>query len=106
VVQAYPEDQVLQQLVAVDYYLYHKISPKTQFLMELERPEKFALIAEKGLNHHKFRFKVLPLCFDFQHFMETGHIIIKDTILAIQYDGVLKATVCGLFQQMPEIYQD
>lgn len=97
VVQAYPEDQVLQQLVAVDYYLYHKISPKTQFLMELERPEKSALIAEKGLNHHKFRFKILPLCFDFQQFMETGSITFSETILAIQYDGVSKATVCGYY---------
>jgi anaerobic magnesium-protoporphyrin IX monomethyl ester cyclase len=83
----YPDDPVLQELVAIDYYLYHKINPKTQFLQEVERSEKFRILEERGLNPNKYRFKVLPISFDFQTFEKEDCILEKKSILILRYTG-------------------
>jgi anaerobic magnesium-protoporphyrin IX monomethyl ester cyclase len=89
----YPEDKILQELIAVDYYLYHKINPKTQFLDEIPRSEKFNLLEARGLNPNKFRFKVLPLSFDFNTFKKTDQIVQTPSLLILKYNGVQTAEV-------------
>jgi anaerobic magnesium-protoporphyrin IX monomethyl ester cyclase len=87
----FKEDTVLKQLIAIDYYLHHKVKPQALFLEEIERVEKNKLIAEKQLNHHKFRYVMLPLDFNFVKF-EKQNIIEKGvSTLIIQYDGVNKS---------------
>jgi radical SAM superfamily enzyme YgiQ (UPF0313 family) len=89
----FPHDIILKQLIAVDYYLQAKVKPKPLFLQETERPEKSKLIESLKLNHHKFRFVVLPLNFNFHLFAEQNLIEKCEHQLIIQYSGTDKAEI-------------
>jgi radical SAM superfamily enzyme YgiQ (UPF0313 family) len=89
----YPDDKILQQLFAVDYYLQHKTKPKPLFIEEMSRPEKNALIEQFKLNHHKFRFGIFDLDFDFPVFQHEHLIQKSKQPLVIQYNGTEKARI-------------
>jgi radical SAM superfamily enzyme YgiQ (UPF0313 family) len=89
----YPKDTVLQQLIAVDYYLHFKVKPKNLFLEEIEFTTKNKLIDELKLNHHKYRYVVLPLDFDFKSFSTQQTIVNEPKNIIIQYNGIEKAEV-------------
>ena len=93
VVKYYPDDLVLRELVAVDYYLFFKIKPKQLFLEEVERIERTNLIQQLKLNHHNYRHALLPLSFDFEVFEQTRAIHWEPSILIVQYDGVRKPEI-------------
>ena len=92
----YPEDQLLQQLIAIDYYLHFKVKPKPLLIEDLAREEKNSLIERLKLNHHKYRFVMLAIQFDFVNFKNTGQIQKGNYVLCIQYDGLNKATVAAI----------
>lgn len=84
----YPGDKILHELIAVDYYLQHKVKPKTMFLEEISRAEKSNMISEKNLDHHKFRYIIVQLSFDYGVFKsEQGSIIPGNHALVIRYNG-------------------
>lgn len=87
----FPADAVLQQLIAVDYYLHFKVKPKNLFLDEVDFTDKTKLIEELKLNHHKYRYIVLPLDFDFKAFKNEQKIVNANKPLIIQYNGTGKA---------------
>jgi anaerobic magnesium-protoporphyrin IX monomethyl ester cyclase len=89
----YPEDKVIKQLLAIDYYLQHKVKPQNLIIKDLERGQKIKMTEELKLNHHKFRFIILKLSFDFEVFQNEN--IIKDCSydLIIQYNGVTKPEI-------------
>ncbi len=89
----YHNDAILQQLIAVDYYLHFKVKPKNLFLEEMEFTQKNKLIEELKLNHHKYRYVVLPLNFDFKAFSKEQTIVNDNRHLIIQYNGITKAEV-------------
>jgi anaerobic magnesium-protoporphyrin IX monomethyl ester cyclase len=89
----YPNDIILQQLIAVDYYLHFKVKPKSMFLDEIDFAAKNKLIDELKLNHHKYRFVVLPLSFDFNALTKEKTIVNENKHLIIQYNGREKAEV-------------
>ena len=89
----FPNDNVLQQLIAVDYYLHFKVKPKALFLEEIEFTTKNKLIDELKLNHHKYRYVVLPVDFDFKAFSAQQMIVNEPKNIIIQYNGVEKAEV-------------
>jgi len=89
----HPNDFVLKQLIAMDYYLHHKVKPQVQFLNEVERNQKNQLIANKQLNHHKYRFIILPLTFNYEVFEKENKIEQGDYTAIVQYDGVNKAKI-------------
>jgi radical SAM superfamily enzyme YgiQ (UPF0313 family) len=89
--QHYPNDSIIKQLIALDYYFHHKVKPQIQFLNEVERNEKNRLIAEKHLNHHKYRFIILPLTFNYEVFEKENKIEADNYTAIIQYDGINKA---------------
>lgn len=91
--QTYPNDAILQQLIAVDYYLHFKVKPKNLFLEEMEFTSKNKLIDQLKLNHHKYRYVVLPLDFDFKLFANEQTIKNENKHLIIQYNGTSKAEV-------------
>jgi hypothetical protein len=93
----YPNDLVLQQLVAVDYYLHFKVKPKSLFLEEIEFATKNKLIDELKLNHHKYRYVVLPLAFDFKVFSAQQTIINEPKNIIIQYNGTEKAEIINFY---------
>ena len=89
----YPNDLVLQELIAIDYYAYSKVKPQVLFVEEMSRTEKFKLINALQLNHHKYSFMVFPIHFDFQLFENQGIIELSDCNMIVQYDGVNKPTI-------------
>jgi hypothetical protein len=91
--QTYPEDAVLQQLISIDYYLQHKIKPVSLLLPELDASIKQQLIEANKLNHHKLRFAMLPVSFNWQEFVRHNHIIAANAVLAISFDGKNKPEV-------------
>ncbi len=95
--QAFPNDVVLQQLIAIDYYLHFKVKPKSLFLEEIDFTEKNKLIDELKLNHHKYRYVVLPLHFDFKAFSYEQTIVNENKHLIIQYNGTSKAEIINAY---------
>lgn len=91
--QNHPTDVVLRQMIAIDYYLHFKVKPKSLFLEEIDFTEKNKMIDELKLNHHKYRYVVLPLDFDFKVFSTEQTVINENKHLIIQYNGTTKAEV-------------
>jgi radical SAM superfamily enzyme YgiQ (UPF0313 family) len=89
----FANDTILQELIAIDYYLQPNIKPKTQFLEEIDRSEKTAIINQLKLNHHKYRFIMVPISFDFEVWQQTEKITFLNTTIIFQYNGVTKAEV-------------
>ncbi len=89
----FANDTILQELIAIDYYLQPNIKPKTQFLEEIDRSEKTAIINQLKLNHHKYRFIMVPISFDFDVWQQTEKISFLNTTIIFQYNGVTKAEV-------------
>ena len=84
---AFPTDAILHEMIALDYYRYHKIKPKPLYLEEVGRSEKFLLLEQIGQNHAKFRFAVLPISFDYQRFVAENEVIEKPELVIFKYDG-------------------
>lgn len=89
----YPDDKILQELIAIDYYLFCKVKPKTNLLEEIARADKNSLIEELKLNHHKYRYAALPISFDFEIFSNENKIVPVKNVLIIEYTGVEKPRV-------------
>lgn len=87
----YPQDTILQELVAIDYYLHFKVKPKPLFVQEIERPEKTKIILEKGLDNQKYRWMMIPIGFDFLAFKQHLQVRVEPNVLCIAYNGVDKA---------------
>ncbi len=92
----YVDDIVLKELIAIDYYLYQKNRPKSQFINELDESKKNKTIVQNRLNHHKYRFAILPISFDFNQFSIDLSINKVPNDLIIQYDGLKKAEIVKL----------
>lgn len=93
--KVYPQHPVLLQLAAIDYYLHFKIKPKTFLLEEVSREEKKAAIFACNGNTNKFRYIVLPIDFNFEHFNKTNQVQMGSHHLVICYNGQTKAHVAG-----------
>ncbi|MBA2610929.1 MAG: DUF4080 domain-containing protein [Bacteroidetes bacterium] len=89
----YNNDPVIKQLIAVDYYLHFKVKPKELFLEEINHSDKFKLIEQRKLNHHKYRYVILPLNFNYATFSSENKIKAESHNLVIQYNGTSKAEI-------------
>lgn len=89
----YPEDAILKTLVALDYYLQHKIRPAERFLMEIPRKEKMQLAQEMKLPLNKFRYIMLPVDFDLEHFLQHHEVLSGSYLLLIEYSGTHKPRI-------------
>jgi hypothetical protein len=89
----YPNDSVLHQLLAIDYYLQQKIKPAEKFIAEIEKKEKFALLEELGLPHQKLRYTIISIDFDYNFFLQENAILAHQQLLVIEYTGTSKPTV-------------
>jgi anaerobic magnesium-protoporphyrin IX monomethyl ester cyclase len=85
--QAYPNNEVLPQLIAIDYYLYHRIKPADLIGVEITAAQKSQLIHTNKLNHHQYRHAVMPLSFCWPHFLNNLQIKPKPGVLVIEYTG-------------------
>ena len=91
--QQYATDTVLPEMIALDYYLHFKVKPQTLFLEEVERKEKTDMINQLKLNHHKYRFIILPIHFHIDEWINKQLLIQTDSHAIIQYDGANKASI-------------
>jgi anaerobic magnesium-protoporphyrin IX monomethyl ester cyclase len=98
----YPADEVLQQLITIDYYLHHKIKPVGLFNKEIDASLKSMLIETNKLNHHKNRYVILPVSFNWQELVQHNLIRNDDELLVIEYNGknvpeifILKNPLCS-----------
>lgn len=94
--QLEPNNSLLQELLAIDYYLHFKVKPKTKFLEEIDRSKKTELINSAGLNHHTFRFMVFDIQFNWEKFVATQEIVLEPQQLVVQYSGTQKAKIASL----------
>ncbi len=93
VAEFYPNDRILKELIAIDYYLFYKVKPKTLFLNEVSNDVKYSLLHDLGLNPHKLRYLVFPISFDFSIFKKENRIFEKENLLVLEFTGTEKAKV-------------
>jgi anaerobic magnesium-protoporphyrin IX monomethyl ester cyclase len=91
VTKNYPTDAILRELLAIDYYLHHKVKPKPLLMSGLEGKEKNAFIENHHLNHHKYRFVVLPVSFNTEAFVKYAFVKYENDFAVIQFNGQTKA---------------
>ena len=91
--QTFPNDNILHQLIAVDYYLQAKIKPQVRYIDEIEWENKLVSISTNKLDHHNFRYIILPLTFDFTAYQQSGNMIEENSELIIQYNGTEKPII-------------
>ena len=89
----FPDDTILKQFIALDYYLHFKVKPQILFMQEISKSERNACVESQKLNPHKFRYLILELSFDFNRFEENRELIAGTYWLIIEYNGTSKCRV-------------
>lgn len=89
----YPDDTILLELIAFDYYMQHKIRPAIRFLPEISNKERNDTVERRKLNHHKFRYVIHTVHFSVQKLINDGVVELSNEQLIIEYSGVDKARV-------------
>ncbi len=89
----YAQDTKLKQLVAIDYYMAHKVKPQLLFLKESSNDVKQKLIIANALNLHKFRYLFFEIDFNYKHFIEHQEFIEGKNNLILKYTGTDLAEV-------------
>jgi anaerobic magnesium-protoporphyrin IX monomethyl ester cyclase len=89
----YGEDLVLQQLIAIDYYTQHNIKPADIFNIELSKATQVRIFEQLRLNHHKYRYVILPIGFNWDEFVQQNHIIAANDVVVIEFSGTAKPTL-------------
>lgn len=87
------ENNVIRELIAIDYYMHYKVKPQIKFLDEIDRKRKTQLIEQMQLNHHKYRYIILSICFNFNKFQTQNIVELKKEDIIIQYDGINKPLI-------------
>jgi len=85
--QTFPDDKLIKQFLAIDFYSQHKIKPGIKFVEEIERKEKNEIINQLKLDHHKNRHIMIPIDFDFALFQQTNKVDVKTQQLVFEYTG-------------------
>lgn len=89
----YPDDELLIELIALDYYMQHKIKPAIRFLKEISKTEHFEMCERLKLNHHKYRYVMHQVHFSLYKFVNQGVIEPSCEMLIIEYSGVEKPRI-------------
>jgi anaerobic magnesium-protoporphyrin IX monomethyl ester cyclase len=87
----YPNDEVLPQLIAIDYCAFERVRPGADFITEIPKAEKFKIIESKRLNPNKYRYSILPIGFDLDIFDTENRIESKETLVLFQFDGLQRS---------------
>lgn len=82
IINLFPEDQILKELLAIDYYSYYKIRPQVLILDEIDIFEKKKML---GKENKSGNYIILPIHFDYEHFMTTEEIIEKKELISFFY---------------------
>ena len=60
--KTFTNDKIVLELIAIDYYSFHKSKPKDLFEMEQQIEEDLSELA----SHPKSKFVSIPISFDYQ----------------------------------------
>lgn len=102
VVENFTKDQTLKELVAFDYYSQSKVKPQQRYLLEIDQSERIKLIDRLKLNHHKYRYFILPVSFNVNNYLTENTIIPHTDFLILQYNGKTKPEVMNLLSEFIE----
>lgn len=91
--EKYSDDKILKQIVAIDYFLQHKVRPKILFVEEIDKKKKNEILDSLKLNINKFRYVIFPVSFDFKLFEKNKILINSETLIIVQYDGKNKPLI-------------
>ncbi len=89
----YNHDVKLKQLIAIDYYMAHKVKPQLLFLKETSNQNKQELIQHHQLNLHKFRYLFFEIDFNYALFKEQQILKEGKNNLILKYTGTDYAEV-------------
>jgi radical SAM superfamily enzyme YgiQ (UPF0313 family) len=89
----YSKDIKLKQLIAIDYYMAHKVKPQLLFLKETSAQNKQELIQQYGLNLHKFRYLFFEIDFNYMLFKEQQILEEGKNNIILKYTGTNTAEV-------------
>jgi len=95
-VQQFSTDSLMTELIALDYYLQHKIKPATRFLREVDKKQRINAYKNLNLNHHKYRYAMHNVQFDVQQLLANGAIVSKPDLLVVEFSGVEMPKVVGV----------
>ena len=84
----FPDDNILHELIAIDYYRQYKIKPQQLFIQEISSEEKKQIIRHLSLDSDKYRFIMLPISFDFTTYAREGKFIKTASTIIFQYNAV------------------
>jgi anaerobic magnesium-protoporphyrin IX monomethyl ester cyclase len=91
--QQYPNDGLLRELIAFDYYLQHKVKPANRFLPEITKQEQAEVYNKLKLNQHKYRYIIHPVHFSLQKLLNSGIVEPSTGLMIIEYSGVERPRV-------------
>lgn len=87
VIRQYPNDKTLHNLVAIEYFLHHKVKPQILFMEDLPKTEKKQQLQQMNLNTLKYRHIIIPIQFNYSTFVTENKIEQSNRPLVIQYSG-------------------
>lgn len=82
----YPENPIIMQLLAVDYYATQKSKPKDLFQLELEKSQVEQIKESYGINT-QHRVVILPLDFDWNMWYNQSALFLNEQYLILEYPG-------------------
>jgi len=85
--EKYADDNVLRELVSIDYFLSHKVKPKAIFQEEIDKKEQNKIAETLKLNTHQYRYAMLPVSFNFEVFRTENRIAKAEEIVVIAFSG-------------------
>jgi len=83
----HPQNKILIELIAIDYYLQHKIKPKSRFLPEPAHDVRVKVCELYGLNTQQFRYVIHPIHFSLKSWIEAAHFESANAWLIVEYSG-------------------
>ncbi|MGE0568379.1 MAG: DUF4080 domain-containing protein [Bacteroidia bacterium] len=89
--EMYPNDSIVKEMIALDYYLHYKTRPKQMYVNELEKEEKKIFLNKFDFGNEKKRFIVLPVSFQLDKVFNANYEPNGKSNLVIAYNGVSKA---------------
>jgi hypothetical protein len=92
-------EKILFQLCEMDFHLQHKVRPKPLLHPEPEKQLRNTVVDKFKLDHHRFRYSMLSLGFDWNQWQTKNQIQRGNFLLVIQYSGT---DFPEIIQQLPE----
>jgi radical SAM superfamily enzyme YgiQ (UPF0313 family) len=96
----YPQDEILKQFIALDYYLYAKVRPKPLQNFELDKLKLKELVAGMETDKIAKRYIGLKFSFDTDLWFKSYQLELKESYQLVFFHGDKKAT---LLSQTPII---